>query len=477
MKTLKQLVTANKACFGFPVIFLSFTSPLANAEAIDFTYQPYKKYSTEAEKIDSAGWVLKRIQEIETIDGNQRNNKPLQAIKAGMTAIKSHQEQRDSWQGELSFRYSDENNENASGGDFSFGTTIEITKGGYPTETRIRLNVDIEEDDNGLKENVGYLSLNHDRYLPYYPGLEIFALSKLFTIDQLGVDQRWELGFGLKKEWQIGFTSSGKAINRLFNKQRQKPKALQDDFWKNDKSTVRADSDVRSYPGLLYRDIRGDSATDSIKQKACALFSEKPCSWETASRYHINNAAMLLQNPEFRRGLHRKKAALELSLSTAILKEFLDARVNVIGIDKRLQNEPLIAFNTRTENNTVFSLRPKIVWHISDNVFFEAVHYFKKRLKSSDNNRKSNSDFYDYGESDVSLAYQVTKDFQISLNYIHYIENEPLEITADVVAEDARIQGLLSADPAEPIIFDSGLFKRSSAESYERFAVQVKVQL
>lgn len=472
---------------SFLTIFVS--TPASSESVFDTPYIPPK--SEKVGDISGATWVLDRISDIENLDGTQKKDKGLQTIKSAMQAIKAFEEKKEGWTGSISFSYSDEHNQNSQEEDFNIGTKIDLKKGDYPVQTRVKLDVSIEEDGNDFKEELGSLLISHDRYL--HPNFEGFVFSELIQIDPLGIERRWEVGGGIKFEWHFFTTGIGRAINQLFVKKNKT--ALKDDYWQD----VNQDDQVIShkageYLGQRFTDVKYDSSPDmpsdaggkyssAERKKICTYYDDKnikiakdkDCDWTKPSQYNISRAAMLLKEENFRQGLRRQESRLELGLSAAILNEFVDGSVDVIG-QGDFSGKIVKDLKVDSEQNPVLSLRPKIVYKLRDNLTFYAHHFFKKRFNDDSKNRIDNSKFFDYGSSKVSIQYSVDSEVTLSLNYDHYIENQPFFIEHSTLAENEKIIEFLNSHPDTPS-YNESFFSNTGPESYEKFSAEVTIKL
>lgn len=84
---------------------------------------------------------------------------------------------------------------------FKFDLGAGLERDSYPDQFRFDTGASFVLQDDVYKENVSTLRLNYDRYLA--PWLEAFSFVERFTDSYLGIQQRFEIGAGLKIEGRL----------------------------------------------------------------------------------------------------------------------------------------------------------------------------------------------------------------------------------------------------------------------------------
>jgi hypothetical protein len=98
----------------------------------------------------------------------------------------------------------------AEGGDeYRVGTELELGKGTYPGQLRLYTSNAVKISKNELQEDVTALILNYDYYFPplseapAVPWFEAYSFAERFSDNFMSIDQRYEVGFGGKLEWNL----------------------------------------------------------------------------------------------------------------------------------------------------------------------------------------------------------------------------------------------------------------------------------
>lgn len=473
--SISRITEIKKVLLGYRwLVSMTFCCMANNVIAENYyDLDDYSGPEKSSSSVSSAKWILSRIEEIEVADSSQKTNKTLMAIKSGVSSIKAHQEKKDEWSGNISFSYEGKDTTHSDEEDFKFISTVDVSKTNYIDDVRVKIDLQVEDDGDNFKESVGSLLLNWDRYI--HQNIETFAFSELFTIDQLGIDQRWELGAGIKFEYHPLLNKTGEAIKTFFLPQKRKDKtykdALEDSYWEVSTSGPE-NLQAGRYLGSRYskstagKDYHQDKRLDLCKIKD----KPKKCNWKAVGAHHFKRAVSDVSQKNFRRALRRKNSKLEFGFSAAVLREFNDSSVNVEGIIDGLEGTS-VSFDVPVEQNAVLSVRPKVVWKFTDGLSLKAEQYFKKRLDSQENNRLEHSKKYDYGNSLIALDYKVSDDIEVSFSYVNHFENEPFIISSDTVQANSDITTALSD---AGLTYTNASFREVGVKDYERFYISIK---
>jgi hypothetical protein len=143
---------------------------------------------------------------------------------------------------------------------YKVAAELDMAKGVYPRRLAFRMGTDVTYKNSKLDEQVRSILANYDYHV--LPELETYGFVERFTDTFMGVDDRYEIGGGLKFEHeQPGLTNRGKELHDSF-KALQNPDTLT--------AVVRLlGESFRSQLG----DLRSDSAVDVGITKRHAKFA------------------------------------------------------------------------------------------------------------------------------------------------------------------------------------------------------------
>jgi hypothetical protein len=82
---------------------------------------------------------------------------------------------------------------------YTLDATAEVAKGEYPSQFRFNLSSAVSVEDGTLEQDLTSLVFNYDYYFTRY--LEVYGFSERFSDNYLSINQRYEVGFGTKLEW------------------------------------------------------------------------------------------------------------------------------------------------------------------------------------------------------------------------------------------------------------------------------------
>lgn len=453
----------------------------------ELDFSSYQDIPIDTVKSESSiKWVQDRIAEIKAYNVKYKTPKKILDIEKAVASIKGVQDKPKGLKGTIGFNYSNESDKTTAGSDLVFGANIDLTR--YETigdgdratfnEFRIKLDFSFTENSTGFKEDVGTLLLNWDQYID--DSSEWFVFSELFQADPVGVSRRWEVGVGYKYSWRPFSSRSEKvrAINGMYDHSGV-DSILEDKYWENSKQIV--DEEMGKFLGWYYgKNIKALKVYHDDKLKdICKGYVPVGghCKWQQAGAGHLEKVLAHNNDKNFRRHLYRETEPLEASISVAMLREFLDPTVSVTGRGT-LEGKGK-SFNAESNNNIVLSIRPKIIWGINDQWSLTALHFFKKRvggdkLTNPELRKRGKTALNDYGSSEVSLAYKASNKVTLSVEYHHFIENEPFTIPEATVSSDSDIIDIIGGPT---VIYDDALFNRQSPTDYEKISISVSVGL
>ncbi|UCE23514.1 MAG: hypothetical protein JSU74_09430 [Candidatus Zixiibacteriota bacterium] len=118
--------------------------------------------------------------------------------------LKKEEERRNDWGISISANFDGDE----AGGErkFILNTSASVQKGQYPRQLRFSVASRAELDGDTLRDEVSALVLNYDYYMR--PSLEVYAFVERFKDTYLGIDERFEIGFGGQYEYVKGLVDS-----------------------------------------------------------------------------------------------------------------------------------------------------------------------------------------------------------------------------------------------------------------------------
>jgi len=191
------------------------------------------------------------------------------------------------------------------------GTGASVEKGTYPRQFRFDAKSNVRFKKNKLEEEVTTFLLNYDYYVS--PNVEAYAFIERFKNSYLGINQRYEIGFGAKLEKRLGKFKNelSKNIDSLFGvykSQVNKNQVILDTFLNNPNHR-----ELEEYKELEMTSLRRDQ-TRLIIGIAFSLFYEL----EKADELVANNNADTLTLESENRYRFVIRPSLELKASKSL---------------------------------------------------------------------------------------------------------------------------------------------------------------
>lgn len=250
---------------------------------------------------------------------------------------------------------------------FQFATEASFAYLGYPTETRFRASTSFTSDSrlSTFKENVTRLVAN----VEYHPGdpSEVFGFAERFTDSYMQVDQRYEVGVGVKlRLWKARLTRLGG--------ERLQP--LRDLAIESLQAAV-----VQAYP-------LGSRTDTTIPADVARLES----SLDALSGLRRG----LEDDPEVTTAM--------VSISAAVLTEFEKARLKVPSANNPASMEDLELGGRQRYR---LSLRPRVEWKPVDRIKVRGTTFFKLPLFSPWKDSTS-------GRTDYRIDTELRTEFSLS---------------------------------------------------------------
>lgn len=439
-------------------------------------------------------WLSERWKEIQKAEKSFCVDEKPFCVGSALATISSYNSQLGKWTGSFSFGFSGESTVTNSEDTLLTGeiSAKRNSVRNYRHETKMNLKFRVQDDESGIEEDFTNLLISHDVY--FSKKIEGFGFIELTDIDELLIE-RWEMGFGAKREWSFGERHALQGVRRLLNLPQWKLSG-------RNQSLRRTRSQVQNrwlkQLGAAYAELYGaqrkaDNAKaaeqpvyraksalarlseSGIKAVCMPASAELPCA--AAFDKHFGGALDYLANKEFREGYERANSRLNLSISTAILAELTNGRVEVEGQDDTPFAGQSFSVDVRSDYVPVWSLRPKLQLRISEAIDLEAAFYYKKRLRDSRNERVDRNNFYT--NSIVSLTYDLKK-VKLTLSYERFYDNAPYTVTAmQLDAQDgiSEINEGIRIFTQDQSLIEPSFSNLTAPSRFERFSAKVSIPL
>jgi hypothetical protein len=277
-----------------------------------------------------------------------------------------------------------------------------LSQDSYPHQIRFDTGTSFVIQNDSYQENVSALRLNYDRYLA--PWLESFGFVERFTDSYLSIQQRFEVGAGLKVEWRV-FPDR----DRLAEEGRDLAEAVDREL-----ETFAASPEVRRDPGL--------------RRQVSNLERERDRVWQF-----------------LRRSLERLELGLAVNVFSEIEQAALETFLDPAGTSVKITLDG--------EHRLRYVVRPSFAFRPSESLTFRGQFYWKGPL-GSPQRRDGRLDYrYDTllsAEFGLPVSAGWAKKLLFKVEHkIHY-DHCPPRIPALVQAEYSAQGGVLRATEARP---------------------------
>jgi hypothetical protein len=265
-------------------------------------------------------------------------------------ADKAYDDSRD-WSGAAAFGFSSDNAGNSEKTRGAMEARFEA--GQYPDQFRLEAGASMDFDnqrDEELNEDVTRILLNYDHY--FTPGSEGFGFIERFTDTFMSIDQRYEMGIGLKREWkdrQQSPTGKRKEAADARNKIVETARALK----------AELDRERNAPPAercLVDKDWKPLDSPAGFDGKA----SDNPL-------YRFRD---------------REAAWFEIGISAAVMADFEQA--DTLSFTTQIGTDPPVQQSFKADGTVRYrlSIRPSFTWHVNDELSLEGKFFYKPALDS-----------------------------------------------------------------------------------------------
>jgi hypothetical protein len=371
--------------------------------------------------------------------------KDLETIKRYAALVEEEDRKRTGLGGKITFGGGSDESKSADKSKVNVGA--ELTLGTYPGQLRLKFESAVEQNASSIKENVTSIVASYDHYIK--PGREAYGFLERFTDSFLDIDQRYEIGLGMKFEWTKKGSYERKEFFRDFIRIRSSQLAS------NQATSSGTDECEEAYTRAGCTDMgkllkAREAAEDSlIKVKAHAATDPV----FGAAVNELVEAVNAVDLTDILNGRRKASTKLELAFAIGALAEFempsaLKRQVETLGgadTDGDGTPDEVLAtaeraFNQPSGQRFRLSLRPSVVWRLGQRTEIFAKAYYKPALDSP----RSVNGVDDY-RVDVyaGLKWKLPgiqkKDSNaiITLNYELHYDNLPPE-SAETLAADER---------------------------------------
>lgn len=296
---------------------------------------------------------------------------------------------------------------------FKLSLDANLAKSVYPSALRFRAGTSVLYRNNVLQEDVTILVMNFDHY--FKPWLETYAFVERFSDTYLSLKQRYEVGGGLKLEFNLFDTPVGADD--------KKDKALLE------VAGVRSLQDYETYLTRLETTEAGEVDTGSLR-----LLLED---------YKAERQRILA-------GLRQKNSLLSVGLALSVFSEMEQAEINTTVLDQGLSEDLKYSPDSRQRFRVV--VRPNVVFRPLGLLTFKGYIYFKLPLGGetrSDGRLDYRRDSQLSAELKLPTDPEWGKKISFILEFQQHYHNIPFRIPASVIEEYAAAGKTLGTTVAE----------------------------
>jgi hypothetical protein len=273
-----------------------------------------------------------------------------------------------------------------------------IKGGRYPHEFRFNAETSVQYKDDVLQEDITTTLVNYDYNI--FPWLETYGFAERFSNSYLSIDQRYEIGMGLKVGKMWGLTTGIK----------QKLDDFKDSF-SEFKNHIEKQSAYKKSPAYKKSiDAQLKEFCDGAKKVKSYLKKEH-------AKFEADIGISLF-------------VELERAEFEATAKEKTEAN----GTEEKTTTEKFYP----TDQMVRLSIRPSLTWRITDDLSLFGLVYWKVRL---DEARKANGDFDFRRDSLLRAQLKLpgesgwAKNLSLIFEYRQHYDNIPPELTAAMCEE------------------------------------------
>jgi hypothetical protein len=334
---------------------------------------------------------------------------------AGLSFLRQEEDRQRSLKADISFGLTgDEAGERSL---FKLNTGITLSRGVFPSEVTVVSKLGLQQRDGQLQEDVTTLLISYDYHTTGH--VEYFAFAERFTDSFLSIQQRYEVGFGLRFGRHFGHVPGWARTRRILDEfEASLPSARQ-------AVSTLSEEARRELPAL------GPGATDGLPR----------------AKERLEHA------------LRDRAARLFLGFVASAFAELERAEIDVVSAPAAGSSEPAATIKVPVPATQRYrlSLRPSIVVRPTDEIEIVVHPYFKVPLDGSQRvTMPDGSRRLDYRRDVISAMEWTIKEEQTGLesvgfvlNVNHYFDNTPPSVPASVIANAAALGRTLDRTSAE----------------------------
>lgn len=186
---------------------------------------------------------------------------------AGLAFVRTEEDRQRSLRADVTFGISGDETDSRS--LFKLNTGIGLARASFPSEVTVVNRLALQLRDGDVQEDVTSLQISYDYHAA--SALEYFAFAERFADNFLSIQQRYEIGFGVRTGLTLGHIDPWTATMAQFTAVRQQRQAIDDAF------RARDEGDALRQPGPTADDLqRLDTALgylrDSFTERQSRLF-------------------------------------------------------------------------------------------------------------------------------------------------------------------------------------------------------------
>lgn len=226
---------------------------------------------------------------------------------------------------------------------YDINAETKITKGIYPREFRLKAGTSVQLKNNDFTEEVTSLMVNYDYHFNSW--LEAYGFAERFSDSYLSIKHRYEIGGGIKFEFNLGTTMKI------------------DEKW---------DKNLKTYK-VIYNE-----ACDGYKNYLESLDKNSTDKKSMTNTNLLSNQLDELdeRRKDIERAFKKKYAKLSAGMAFSIFSELEKAEIEKIFEDESIpeDKEP---FSLDGEQRFRIALRPSVVYRPTDNLTLIWLKYYK----------------------------------------------------------------------------------------------------
>lgn len=356
-----------------------------------------------------------KLKNLEAANANAMSSPLIQDLKGALAEIRRFEKKQNEFTGTVKLALNSDDSTNNESYNIRGGFSVD--KGSYPNQFRASVNIAVDDNDGGFSEELSTLRVSFDRYKDVFghssptkvrsrtPLYEFFTFGERFTDKFMSIDQRYELGVGLKLEWNAAPALPWDQHRKASPRQR-----LVNSLSFLDTNQI---DNLRKTAQII------DAHGKDVKPTCSSHNDSTDCTNDTLDALKAVGA-YISNNESLRNGLLRQTSLFEVGVSAALLGEFERASVEIVSQADENGDARRSSISIPSRRTTRLSIRPSFLVNLSEDLSLLGSFYWKP---SVDEVKFSGSDDL-REEIHVDLNYKV-KSTIVTLSYKKFFDNDP----------------------------------------------------